>query len=111
MTYNIDRSRYSIVDLQVINRHRPRYYVCNDLQLLARPEPGAYIPREDDDMVQDAAGNPIKLGGIVRVFRVFFARFCMFLSPVCVLWSCVFWLSLMFVGFWHRYLRGRLSGR
>ena len=60
-----DVKMYSIVDLQVVDRFRPRYYVCNDLQLLARPEPEAYTPSEEDDALQEAEGNPIRLGGIV----------------------------------------------
>lgn len=63
-----DISSYKLVDLQVIQRHRPQYYVCDDLQLLARPKKAhPYEPASDDEdyRICDDSGHPLRLGGLV----------------------------------------------
>lgn len=58
---------YSIVDLQVVHRHRPRYYVCDNLKLLAHPGEDGFVRNggDDDDEITDINGSPVRLGGVV----------------------------------------------
>ena len=64
-----DISSYNLVELQVVQRHRPQYYVCDNLKLLAHPRQGAYsydpTPDEQRDCIRDDNGDPLRLGGVV----------------------------------------------
>eukprot|EP01043_Picozoa_sp_COSAG02_P030919 COSAG02_NODE_1997_length_10152_cov_3.110315_5_plen_943_part_00 len=65
----LDISSYKLVELEVVQRHRPQYYVCDNLRLLAHPREGAnsYEPASDDeeDRICDDKGVPLRLGGLV----------------------------------------------